>query len=93
MFIVKVLARLSTNMNLEFLLVDKRTRTFFYVGEMVIHVSPQMNKNFFFTSGKELFMLVDKLTSTRGVVANRYTDLNLFLVNCRGFLHTNTVPG
>ena len=36
MFVVKVLARLLTNMNLEFLLVDKRTRTFFYVGETVI---------------------------------------------------------
>ena len=38
-------------------------------------------------------MFVDKLTSTRGVVANRYTDLNLYIFNFSGFLHTNTAPG
>ena len=74
MFIAEVLVRLLTNKNLGFLLVDKRTRTDFYIQ-------------------KRLSMLVNKLTSTHGMLANWYTDLNLIIVYFRGYLHTNTVPG
>ena len=73
-----------------------------FVAKVLVRLSTNKNFRFllvdkqtrtFFSSGIWLFMLVDKLTSTRGMVANRYTDLNLFFVNCRGFLNTNTVPG